>query len=97
MNARLTAIARRRTTLVAQAAGQRDELGRLMRPWQRRLALADRGMAFVRQLLHGHPFAIAVGVALLTRMRHGRLGVWGGRLWIAGAVYRSLRNHRRER
>jgi hypothetical protein len=49
----------------------------------------------MRQLRHAHPFAIAAGVALLTLMRRGSLGVWGGRLWTAWVVYRSLQNPRR--
>lgn len=93
MNARLTAIARRRAALVAQAAAQRHELDRLIRPWQMPLALADRGIALVHGL-RAHPLAIAVGVALLTRMGRGRLGVWVGRIWTAWQLYRSLQDQR---
>ena len=67
MNARLTAIARRRAALVAQAEAQRNELDRLIRPWGMPLALTDRGIALVRRL-RAHPLAIVVGVALLSRI-----------------------------
>lgn len=93
MNARLTTIARRRAALVAQVAAQRTELDRLMRPWRMPLALADRGMALARRL-RAHPFAIGVGVALLTRMGHGRLGAWAARIWTVWQLYRSLQDQR---
>lgn len=94
MNARLTTIARRRAALVAQIAAQRTELDRLMQPWRMPLALADRGMALAHRL-RAHPLAVAVGVALLTRMGRGRLGVWIGRIWTTWQVYRSLQDQRR--
>lgn len=93
MNARLTAIARRRTSLVAQVAAQRTEFGRLVQPWQMPLAFADRGMALARRL-RAHPLVVAVGVALFTWMGRGRLGVWVGRIWTTWQVYRSLQDQR---
>jgi hypothetical protein len=93
MNPRLTAIARRRAALVAQAAAQRQDLDRLIRPWQMPLALTDHGIALVRRL-RAHPLVIVVGVALLSRMGRGRLGVWVGRIWTAWQLYRSLQDQR---
>lgn len=92
MNARLTEITRRRAALVAQAAAQREEVSRLTQPWRMPLALADHGIALVRTL-RTHPLAIAVGVALLVRMRRHRLSVWIARLWTAWQFYHSLREH----
>lgn len=92
MNARLAEVTRRRAALVAKAAAQREEVGRLTQPWQMPLALADHGIALVRTL-RAHPLAIAVGVALLVRMRRIRLGVWIERIWTAWQFYHLLREH----
>lgn len=92
MNA-LEVIARRRAALVAHAAAQRDELGRLVDPWRRPLAFADRGIGIARRL-RAHPFAVAAGVALLVGMWRGRLGGWAGRIWAAWQLYASLRSSR---
>lgn len=89
----LEIIARRRAALVARAAAQRDELGRLVGPWRKPLALVDRGIGIVRRL-RAHPFAVAAGVALLVGMGRGRLGGWIGRLWAAWQLYASLRSPR---
>ncbi len=84
----LEIIARRRATLVAKAAAQRDELGRLVGPWQKPLALVDRGIGIVRRL-RAHPLAVAAGVALLVGIGRGR---WAGRIWAVWQIYSSLRN-----
>lgn len=89
MSARLTAIQCRRAELTARAAAQRDELGYLLQPWQKPLAFVDRGVALLRNV-RAHPFAIAIGVALLAWTGHGRLSVWTGRLWTGWQLYRSL-------
>lgn len=89
----LATIARRRAALVAQAAAQRDELGRLVEPWQKPLTLVDRGIEIVRRL-RAHPFAIAAGVALLVGMGRGRLSGWTGRIWAVWQIYSSLRSPR---
>lgn len=91
----LETIARRRAALVAQAAAQRDELGRLVGPWQKPLALADRGIGIVRRL-RAHPFAVAAGVALLVGMGRGRLSGWAGRIWAVWQLYASLRSPRQK-
>lgn len=91
MNARLTAITHRRAVLVAQAAAQRTEVGRLAQPWLAPLAFVDRGVDLVRRL-RVHPLAILIGVALFVRMRRGRPGAWLGRIWSAWTLYRSLTN-----
>lgn len=90
MNARLAEIARRRAALVAQAAAQRERIGRLTQAWQTPLALADSGIALARAL-RTHPFVIALGVAFLVRMRRHRLSVWIGRIWAGWQLYHSLR------
>ncbi len=43
MNERLAEAIRRRAALVAQAAVQRNEIGRWVQPWQLPLGLVDRG------------------------------------------------------
>ncbi len=94
MNA-LTTIARRRAALVAQAAAQRNELGRLVEPWQKPLTLVDRGIEIARRL-RAHPFAVAAGVALLVWIGRGRLGGWTGRIWAVWQIYSSLRSPRQQ-
>lgn len=91
----LATIARRRAALVAQAAAQRDKLGRLVEPWQKPLTLVDRGIEIVRRL-RAHPFAIAAGVALLVGMGRGRLSGWTGRIWAVWQIYSSLRSPRQK-
>lgn len=91
----LATIARRRAVLVTQAAAQRDELGRLIEPWRKPLALADRGIGIVRRL-RAHPFAVAAGVALLVWLGRGRLSGWVGRLLAVWQLYSSLRSPRRK-
>ena len=93
MNAQLTAIARRRAALVAQAAAQRGELGRWVQPWQTPLAFMDRGIALVR-LVRLHPFALALGVLLLLRPGSGWGSVWVGRFWMGWQLYQSLHRPR---
>lgn len=90
MSPRLTAISRRRAALVARAASQRDEVGRLVDCWHTPLTFADKGIVLVRSL-RAHPIALAVGVALLMRVPGGRLGLWVERLWAGWLVFRSLR------
>jgi hypothetical protein len=92
MNARLAEVTRRRAALVAQAAAQRREIGCIMQQWQMPLALAEHGIALARTL-YTHPLAIAVGIALLVRMRCSRLSTWIERVWIAWQFYWSLREH----
>lgn len=92
MNARLEKISCRRAALVAQAAAQREEVGRLTQKWQTPFALADHGIALVRTL-RTHPLAIVLGVALVVRMQRHRLNVWIERIWAGWQVYRSLREH----
>ena len=89
----LAAIVRRRAALVAQAATQRDEIGRLIGPWQKSLAFVDRGIEIV-QRLRAHPLAIAAGVALLVWMGRRRLSRWAGRIGVVWQLYSSLRNPR---
>ncbi len=93
MNEWMVEIAQRRAVLVARAAAQREEIGRLVRPWQASFALADRGLALLRRL-RGHPLLLTLGVALLARFGSGRLGVWAGRIWTAWQLYRSLQRLR---
>jgi hypothetical protein len=89
MNTQLTAITRRRAALVAQAAAQRDALGRLVRPWQTPLAFVDRGIALVRRA-RSHPLMLVIGALLLFRLGSGRWRVWAGRLWTGWQIYQSL-------
>lgn len=91
MTAQLTAITRRRAALVAQAAAQRDALGRWVQPWQTPLAFVDRGIALVRRA-RSHPLVLAVGLLLLFRLGSGRWRVWAGRLWTGWQIYQSLHN-----
>ena len=89
----LAAIVRRRAALVAQAAAQRDELDRLIEPWQKPLALVDRGIEIV-QRLRAHPLVIAAGVALLVWMGRRKLSRWAGRIAAVWQLYSSLRSPR---
>ena len=89
----LAAIVRRRAALVAQAAAQRDELGRLIGPWQKSLALVDRGIEIV-QRLRAHPLAIAASLALLAWMGRRSLSRWAGRIGAVWQLYSSLRSPR---
>ncbi|MGA9033257.1 MAG: YqjK family protein [Sulfuricaulis sp.] len=89
----LATIMRRRAALVAQAAAQRDEIGRLIGPWQKPLALVDRGIEIV-QRLRAHPFAIAAGVALLVWMGRRKLSRWAVRIAAVWQLYSSLRSPR---
>lgn len=91
MNVRLAAITRRRAALVAQAAAQRNELGRWVQPWEASLGLVDRGIALVRRV-RMNPLAFAIGVLLLFRLGSGRWSVWAGRLWTGWQIYQSLRD-----
>ena len=91
----LATIERRRAALVAQAATQRDELGRIIEPWQKPLAVVDRGMEIVHRL-RTHPLAIAAGVVLLVWMRRRGLGRWTGRIWAVWQLYSSLRSPRQK-
>jgi len=90
MNPRLTAIIRRRATLVARTAAQREEVGRLVDNWRTPLTFADKGIALLRSM-RAHPLALAVGLALLVRIPGGRLGLWVERMWAGWLVFRSLR------
>ncbi len=91
MNPRLTAITRRRAALVARAADQRDEVGRLVDRWRAPLAFVDRGLALVRSI-RAHPLALAVVAALMVRSPGGgRLGLWTKRLWTGWRLYQSVR------
>ncbi len=94
MNA-LATLARRRAALVAKAAAQRDELGHLVDPWRKPLALVGRGIGIVRRL-RAHPFAVATGVALLVGIGRGRWGGWVGRIWAVWQLYSSLHSPRRK-
>jgi hypothetical protein len=98
MNTQLKTIARRRAVLVARAAAQRDEIGRVVRPWQTPLAFMDRGVALVRRV-RTHPLGIAIGVLLLLRLVRGPWSAWAGRLWTGWQLYQSLQNQqwRRQR
>ncbi|MGA9032307.1 MAG: YqjK-like family protein [Sulfuricaulis sp.] len=89
MNTRLEQLTRRRVALVAQAAVQREEVGRLMQPWRATLALADHGIALVRTL-RMLPLVIAVGVGFLVATRRNRLSAWIELIWIAWQFYSKL-------
>jgi len=89
MNARLTAIARRRAALVAQAAAQRGEVGQCVQPWLTPLAYVDRGIALVRRV-RSHPLTLAIGVLMLLRPGSGRWSVWAGRLLTGWQIYQTL-------
>ncbi|TAM44192.1 MAG: hypothetical protein EPN55_11475 [Gammaproteobacteria bacterium] len=91
----LATVARRRAALVEQAAAQRGALGRLVEPWRKPLALADRGIEIVRRL-RAHPFAVATGVALLVWLGRGRLSGWTGRILAVWQLYSSLRSPRQK-
>jgi len=91
MSTPLTAIVRRRAALVAQAAAQRSEIGRHLRPWLAPLAVVDRGLALARRV-HAHPLTLAIGVLLLFRLGRGRWSVWAGRLWTGWQIYQSLQD-----
>jgi hypothetical protein len=91
MNARLTAITRRRAALLAQATAQRNELGRWLQPWLTPLAFVDRGVALARRV-RTHPFALVMGVLLLFRLGSGRWSVWAGRFWTGWQIYQSLQD-----
>ncbi|MBI5613198.1 MAG: hypothetical protein HY942_09080 [Gammaproteobacteria bacterium] len=90
MNARLTAIARRRSQLLARTAAQRDEVGQLVGRWHMPLAYVDRVVTLARSL-RAHPLVLALGLAVLARtLPGGRLTLWSGRLWSGWRLYQSL-------
>ena len=91
MNAKLTDITRRRAELIAQAAAQRQEVGRLLQPWLTPISLVERGAALVRRIRQ-HPLAIAMGLLMLFRFGRGRWSLWAGRLWTGWQIYQSLQN-----
>lgn len=90
MNAKLTAIARRREALVERAEAQRQALTESIRPWRTGLTLADRAIALAREV-RAHWITLAAGTLLLTKLGRGQAGVWVGRLWTVWEVYRALR------
>jgi len=91
MNAQLTTITRRRESLIARAAAQRGEVGRLVQPWLTPLSFMDRGAALMRRV-RMHPLGIAVGVLMLFRLGRGGWSLWAGRLWTGWQLYQSLQN-----
>ena len=91
MNAQLKAITQRRAVLIARAADQRDEVGRLVQPWLTPLSFMDRGAALLRRI-RMHPLGIAMGVLMLFRLGRGGWSLWAGRLWTGWQLYQSLQN-----
>ena len=91
----LAEIVRRRAALVAQAATQREEIGRLIDPWRKSLALVDRGIEII-QRLRAHPLVMAAGVALLVWMARRRLSSWTGRIAAVWQLYSSLQGPRQK-
>lgn len=91
MNARLTAITQRRAALIARAAAQRVDVGRLLQPWRTPLSFMDRGADILRRM-RMHPLGIALGVLMLFRLGRGGWSLWAGRLWTGWQLYQSLQN-----
>lgn len=91
MTARLTVITRRRAALIAQAASQRDEIGRVLQPWLTPLSFMDRGASLLRRV-RMHPFGVALGVLMLFRLGRQGWSLWAGRLWTGWQLYQSLQN-----
>jgi hypothetical protein len=91
MTARLTVITRRRAALIAQAAAQRDEIGRVLQPWLTPLSFMDRGVSLLRRV-RMHPFGVAMGVLMLFRLGRRGWSLWAGRLWSGWQLYQSLQN-----
>ena len=81
MNAKLTELVERQTTLVARAATQRAELSEALEPWRRPLAVVDQGWVAVRYL-RNH-VALLVGIAAFVMpLRPLRVARWLRRGWL---------------
>jgi len=93
MNAKLTRLAERRTTLVARAATERVELSQTLARWRESLAVVDEGLVAVRYIRNHAALVVGV-VAFVAALRPLRAGKWVRRGWLvwrtAVAVKRIL-------
>ncbi len=92
MNTRLETLLRRRQILVDRAAGQRNELARIVQPWKTPLSIVDRGIEIIRAL-RSHPLLLGLGVALIMRTGRRNLDALAGRLMAAWQLYHVFRTH----
>ncbi len=83
-------LARRREELVARCARQREEFARDTAALKAPLAVADRGMDFVRYLA-GHPVIPAATAAAFVLFRPARAIRWMRRGWFFWRIYRNAR------
>ena len=81
MNAKLDELVQRRATLVAKAAMQRTELGRVLTPWRAPLAAVDQGVLAARYLGR-HPGLLVGMVAFVAVLRPRRILGWLRRGWV---------------
>lgn len=81
MNSQLDEIQQQRVAILAQIAGQREQMTQITRQWKTPLNLVDQGLKGIRWL-RAHPLALVglVGVFLLRRGNTVGLvmGVWRG-------------------
>jgi hypothetical protein len=93
MNAKLSELAERRTTLVARAATQRAELSQTLAPWRGSFAVVDEGLVAVRYIRNHAALLVGV-VAFVVPLRPLRVARWLRRGWMmwrmAVAVKRFL-------
>jgi YqjK-like protein len=86
----------RRERLVRQAAQQRHELVRALRPWARAAGSIDSGIANLRASPYPPSAIVAVAAALLV-LRPQMVLRWTRRLWFGLNMYQTLRMQKRER
>ncbi|NNM82193.1 MAG: hypothetical protein HKL98_06300 [Burkholderiales bacterium] len=83
-------LARRREQLVARCARERQEFARDAAVLEAPLAVADRGMDFVRYLA-AHPVIPAATAAAFVLLRPARAIRWMRRGWFFWRIYRNAR------
>jgi YqjK-like protein len=86
----------RRVHLVRQAARQRHELMRAVRPWATAASNVDSGIAALRASPYPPSAILAVAAALLV-WRPGRVLRWTRRMWFGLNVYQTLHMQKRMR
>jgi len=85
MNAKLTELVERRTTLVARTATQRAQLSQALAPWRRPLAVVDQGWVAVRYI-RSHAALLLGVVAFVAPFRTSRVARWLRRRWLVGPM-----------
>jgi hypothetical protein len=90
MSDRLAEVQRRRAALVARAAQERDELGRLVGAVTQPLRVAGWISAAWR-LASSRPLLVGGAVAAIVILRPSRAIAWTLRLWAGWQTFQSLR------